>query len=318
MKASTTNDVLTHAVGTRKLKRGARDRESVTLVGLTFPGALFYAFFVLAPVIIGLILSLTNWNGLAPPKYVGLSNFAAILHDPAMATSLLVTVEYIGITWIIQCSVSMAIGIYFAGRPRVAKWLGPVFMMPLMFSSVAIAITWQYLLDPNLGVLAQSLRAVGLGHFIVDWLGNSTLAVYVVGAIASWQFISFYTLLFQVGAQQIPRELIEAATLDGATQWHVWRHILLPQLKYTTSLVSILIVIGGLTGFEYVYILTDGGPGSATTTLGLYTYSTAFQSAQLGYANALSMVMVVLGLILALVLVAISRFGRMESQLEGM
>lgn len=316
MKARTTPNDLGRA-RRRHHSRALRNTETATLVGLTIPGTFFYMFFVLAPVIIGLVFSLTNWNGLVPPKFIGLGNFITLFHDPSVMASLVVTLKYVAITWVIQCGVSMAIGIYFAGRPRIAKWLGPIFMLPLMFSSVAIAITWEYLLDPNMGVVAQGLRSVGLGHWVVDWLGNPALAVYVVGAIASWQFISFYSLLFQVGAQQVPRELIEAASLDGGNRWTILRRILLPQLKYTTILVSILIVIGGLTGFEYVYILTDGGPGSATTTLGLYTYSTAFQSAQLGYANALSMAMVVLGLVIAMLFMTISRFGRMESQLEG-
>jgi raffinose/stachyose/melibiose transport system permease protein len=169
------------------------------------------------------------------------------------------------------------------------------------------------LLDPNFGIGS----GLGIEWLNQDWLGNSTLAMGVLVFVVSWQFIPFHSLIYQGGVRQIPASLYEAAQIDGAGRVRQFFSITLPQLKYTIVTSSTLMVVGSLTFFDLIYVLTAGGPGDSTRALALEMYQTGFQANLMGPASAIAVIIVLVGLILAQLLRRLGGRGD-ESQLEGM
>jgi raffinose/stachyose/melibiose transport system permease protein len=205
-----------------------------------------------------------------------------------------------------------------AGAQRYRSALSVVYFLPLLFSAVAIGLTWVSLLDPNFGLIDALLNALGLSALAQGWLGNPQLALYVVLAIICWEFIPFHALLYLGGTRQIPRELYEAANIDGANRLQNFFLITLPQLKYTIITSTTLMLTGSLTYFDLFWVTTGGGPGYATRVLPLHMYITAFQDESVGYGSVLAVVLAFFGIVLSLILLRFSGFTKMSSQLEGL
>jgi raffinose/stachyose/melibiose transport system permease protein len=282
------------------------------------PALVFYALFALFPMFIALYLSFTQWNGLSPETWVGLQNWRALLSDTVTGHALLLTFELMALCWIIQTPISLLLGIFMAGRQRYRSILGVFYFIPLLFSAVAIGLTWLSILDPNFGLLNTLLNAIGLSGLTRGWLGDPSLAFYVIVGLISWQFIPFHALLYMGGARQIPRELYEAASIDGAGRVQQFFMITLPQLKYTLVTSTTLILTGSLTYFDLIWVTTGGGPGFATRVLPLQMYITAFQDESVGYGSVLAVLLAVIGILLSLALLRFTGFSRMSSQREGL
>jgi len=284
----------------------------------TTPALAFYLLFALVPMFIALYLSFTQWNGLSPAVWVGLRNWIALFSDSVTGHALLLTLEIMALSWIVQTPLSLLLGVFMAGLQRYRSVLSVFYFVPLLFSTVAIGLTWVSILDPNFGLLDTLLRTVGLSGLAKGWLGDPALAFYVVVALISWQFIPFHALLYLSGARQIPRELYEAADIDGADRLQKFFSITLPQLKYTFITSTTLILTGSLTYFDLIWVTTGGGPGYATRILPLQMYITAFPDESVGYGSVLAVVLAVFGILLSSILLRFTGFTRMSSQLEGL
>lgn len=284
----------------------------------SIPALAFYALFALFPMLIALYLSFTQWNGLSPETWVGLQNWMALFSDSVTGHALLLTLELMILSWVIQTPLSLLLGIFMAGVQRYRSVLSVFYFVPLLFSAVAIGLTWLSILDPNFGLLNTLLETIGLPGLARGWLGDPGLAFYVIVGLISWQFIPFHALLYMGGARQIPRELYEAANIDGAGRMQRFFSITLPQLKYTIVTSTTLILTGSLTYFDLIWVTTGGGPGYATRVLPLQMYITAFQNETVGYGSVLAVLLAVMGIILSLILLRFTGFARMSSQREGL
>lgn len=277
-------------------------------------GALFIVFGVF-PIIAVVVLSLTHWNGLGSPHWAGLANWRALVHDPAVPHGIRITLLLTVLSWAIQTPAALLIGVWSAGPQRNRAVLSAVFFLPLLLSLAAIALSWKALLDPNFGLPAGIASTLGVSA--PSLLGGGG-ALYVVALIISWQWIPFHTLIYQAAARQIPTTLYEAAELDGAGRLRTFFSITLPQLRNTVVASSVLMVVGSLTYFETILLLTGGGPGDATEVLPLHMYRKGFIGFDMGYASALAVLLVVAGAALSLAIVRASGYHRMTSQREGM
>jgi raffinose/stachyose/melibiose transport system permease protein len=217
------------------------------------------------------------------------------------------------LSWLAQTPLSLLIGVFLAGHQRYREFLAVLYFIPLLLSSAAIAITYKALLDPNFGLGA----GLGVPLLVQDWLGRAPLAMGVIIFVVSWQYIPFHSLIYQSGVRQIPRALYEAAEIDGAGRVRQFFSITLPQLKYTIITSSTLIVVGSLTFFDLIFVLTEGGPGDATRVLALDMYKRGFQANLMGPASAIAVILVLVGLALALLLRRLGGRDMSESQLEG-
>lgn len=285
---------------------------------MLLPAVAFFVVFALGPMIAAVYISLLDWNGISTPHWVGFGNWAKAFTDSVTLHSIFLTVQVMVLSWIVQTPISLLLGVFLAGRQRYRALLGVFYFLPLLFSAVAIGLIWASSMLSANGALNSFLQAIGASSLTNDWLGNPNIALYAVIAVIAWQFIPFHTLLYQAGTRQIPQVLYEAARIDGAGTLQQFFYITLPQLKYTVVTSTILMLTGSLTYFDVIYVMTGGGPGYATRTLPLQMYITAFQDAQIGYGSAIAVILAVVGVLLSLIMIRLTGFGRMESQAEGL
>jgi raffinose/stachyose/melibiose transport system permease protein len=280
---------------------------------MAIPALAIFIVFGVVPLVGVLALSFAQWDGLGAIHTAGTSNWRSVLSDPALPHTIWVTFEIMIFSWAVQTPMSLLIGTFLAGRQRYRGFLAVLYFIPLLLSSAAIAITYKALLDPNFG-LGAGLK---IGFLTQDWLGRSDLALAVVIFVVSWQFIPFHSLIYQGGVRQIPTSMYEAAAIDGAGRIRQFFSITVPQLKYTIITSSTLMVVGSLTFFDLIFVLTAGGPGDATRVLALDMYKRGFQANLMGPASVIAVLLVLLGLALALLL---RRLGgsTTASQMEGM
>lgn len=283
------------------------------LAWLALPALAFFVVFGVVPLVGVLALSFTRWDGIGQIHPDGLNAWKSVLSDPGLMHSLWVTFLIMAVSWLVQTPAAVLLGTFLAGHQRYRGLLAVLYVIPLLLSSAAIAITWKALLDPNFGLGA----GLGLSFLNQDWLGRGTLAIGVIVFIVSWQFVPFHALIYQGGVRQIPRTMYEAAEIDGAGRTRQFVSITLPQLKYTIITSSTLMVVGSLTFFDLIFVLTAGGPGDATQVLALDMYKTGFQGNQMGQASVIAVILVVLGLAIAQLLRRLGGKDPAASQLEG-
>ena len=273
------------------------------------PGLVFFVVFAVVPMAGVIYLSFTNWNGLTSPQFTGAANWSKFAGDGTVWQSTWITAALLVGNMLIQAPVSVLLGVWSAGFQRNRAVLSAIFFLPLLFSTAATAVMWRQLLDPNFGVPAR------IGHLNVFGGQWSSIAALVL--VTSWQYIPFHTLIYQGAARAIPRSLYEAAEIDGAGRVKQFRHITLPQLRNAIVTSTTFMVIGGLTAFDIVLLLTDGGPGTDTSILPFKMYQTAFQTYDFGYGSAIATFLLALATGISLILVKASGYDKMRSTLEG-
>ncbi|MCX5328625.1 MULTISPECIES: carbohydrate ABC transporter permease [unclassified Streptomyces] len=280
---------------------------------VVMPALVVFVGFAVIPLVGVFALSFTTWDGIGSIHPSGLTSWRAVLTDPGLPHALWITFLVMAASWAVQTPLSILLGTFLAGSQRYRAVLGVVYFIPLLLSSAAIAIAYKALLDPNFGLG----HGLGIGFLSQDWLGRPWLAFSLVVFVVSWQFIPFHSLIYQGGVQQIPQSLYEAAQLDGAGRVRQFFSITLPQLKFTIITSSTLMVVGSLTFFDLIFVLTEGGPADATRVLALDMYKRGFQANLMGPASAIAVILVLVGLALALLLRRLGGRDAGESQLEG-
>jgi len=280
---------------------------------LAAPAMAFFGVFALVPLVGVVYFSFSSWNGMGPIQWAGVKNWVAVFSDTRTLNAMWLSLIVIVVTWLIQAPISLLLGVFMAGKQRYRSFMSVIYFLPLLLSSAAIGIGFKAMVDPNFGLMS----AIGFGFLKQDFLG-ANMALGTVMFVIAWTFIPFHSLLYQAGVRQIPAQIYEAATIDGASPWSLFWHITLPQLKYTIVTSSTLMLVGALTYFDLFYVITQGGPGNATRILPLDMYLTGFRAFDMGKASAISVIIVVVGLTLSLSLNRLSGATRMESQMEGM
>lgn len=281
---------------------------------MALPAVLFFGIFALIPLIGVLVLSFMSWDGLGSPEFIGLDNWVRMFERDQTMSSLWLTFVFVVICFVFQAPVALLLGVFMAGAQRYRALLSVLFFLPLLFSSVAVGITFQQLFSPNYGISS----ALPFDWLPSQWLGDPDIALYVVVFVVGWCFVPFHSLLYQAGVRQIPASLYEAATIDGAGRIRQFLSITLPQLRYTAITSSTLMLVGSLTYFDLIFVLTQGGPGSATRILPLDMYISGFRNYDMGGASVLAVILVAVGLTLSLALNKISGSSKMESDKAGM
>lgn len=257
------------------------------------------------PMIEALRLSFTDASGFGREQFVGLANYAAVVTDPAILRSMANTLLYSAI--FTPASVVIALGLAIAlNHPRLPMRAAvrTGLFLPFIVSLAVAAFAWQYLLDPRVGLVNHWLQSIGLG--IGNVFQDPALAMPAVALIAVWKSFPFYMIVFLAGLQDIPSSLYEAARVDGASAWARFRHVTVPLLGNTTGFVLVIATIAALQAFDQIYILTGGGPYRSTQTVVMQIYQSGFADLELGFASALSYVLLVATLILGLIQFALA------------
>ncbi|MEU2573688.1 carbohydrate ABC transporter permease [Streptomyces anulatus] len=278
------------------------------------PAAVFFGLFAIVPLIMVAVLSFANWDGLSDPEFAGLDNWKTLLDDPVMIKSLWLSVLLTALGVAVQTPLSILLGVWAAGHQRNRAVLSAIYFVPMLLSVAAVSVLWRAVLDPNLGVPAQATWLFGDGNLF----GTQATAIGVLVFVSTWQFTPLHTLIYQGAARAVPQVLYQAAQIDGAGTVRQFFHITLPQLRNSIITSMILMVVGGLTTFDTVLILTQGGPGSDTTISAYYMYQKAFKSFDYGAASTIALLLVLVSTVISLIVVRLSGYDKMRSTMEGL
>jgi multiple sugar transport system permease protein len=277
------------------------------------PALVLIVVFFLGPVLAAIGLSLTDFDlyALADPsaaRFVGLRNYARVLHEPLFWSALRNTLYFAVVGGPLTVAASLGAALLVNARAVRHKAVArAVFFAPFVTTLVAVAIVWRYLYHPRYGLLNWMLGHVGVHQ--IDWLGDPRWAMPAIILMATWKNFGYNMLIFIAGLQNVPRELHEAAALDGATPFQRFRHVTLPMLAPTMFFVVIVTMIGYLQLFTEPYVMTQGGPLRGTTSLVLYMYEEGFRWWRLGVAAALAFLLFLLIILFTAVQRRLSRRG---------
>ncbi|HZX04294.1 sugar ABC transporter permease [Kribbella sp.] len=291
----------------RRPRLSARARKR-RLLGLAFaaPALLFYGFVVLVPIVQSVSYSFYSWDGVTTARFVGLSNYTAFFTDPELARSL----AHVLVLVLFFAGLPILLGLLSAallgrGKMRGSGLYRWVLFLPQVLTSVVVAVIWKRIYGPD-GPLNGALRAVGLGDLAHNWLGDFTWALPALGVIGTWTALGLCMVLFVAGVAAIPNELYEQARLDGAGPVKEFLAITLPALRGQLAVALTLTVTGALRAFDLVWVTTQGGPGTSTTTPALLLYRKAFLNPDVGMAAAIGIVLAIICLLVALVITRLS------------
>ncbi|WP_069813509.1 carbohydrate ABC transporter permease [Streptomyces sp. TP-A0874] len=251
------------------------------------PAFLLYGTFLLFPFGQTVWLSLLHWDGLTAASWAGLENYRGILTDPALRAPFVHALVLL----VFYAALPVAIGLLLAAalsrfRVRGMTFFRTVLFLPQVLAMVVVGVAWRSILAPD-GLLNDLLRAVGADSLTRSWLGDYTWALPAVGAVGTWVETGLCLVLFLAGVQRIPRELYEAARVDGAGAVREFFTVTLPGLRPQIAVALTLTIVAGLRNFDLVYITTSGGPGNATSVPAYEVYRRAFETNQVGAAAAI-------------------------------
>ncbi|HUL43678.1 MAG TPA: sugar ABC transporter permease [Bacteroidota bacterium] len=265
------------------------DRQAYLFV---MPYVLYFLAFVAYPLIFSIVLMFNRWNIVTPMEWIGIRNFVRMIHDPLFFKSLGNTIIFLLIHIPLQVVVALGLAILLNAKLKFRFFFRAVYFMPVVVSGVVVTILWQQLYSFDYGILNNILSSIGLPR--IPWLVDAAYAMPSIAIMATWKNVGIYIVLFLVGLQNIPAELYEAASLDGASKAKKFFHVTLPMLNPTIIAIVILSTIGGFSLFIEPYVLTGGGPMQSTLSTMLYIYNQAFYFDHMGYAATLGIVFAII------------------------
>jgi raffinose/stachyose/melibiose transport system permease protein len=269
---------------------------------LLAPALIVYLLFAVYPMIDVIRMSFSSWNGLSPEaKFVGLSNYRAILtQDPVFWGALWNTIWWTALAVTIPNLISFGLALALNQNLPGRSGLRVVFYLPVIIASIAVATIWKWMYDPFFGLFNGLLTSWGFTGLIVDWLGDRKVALWSVFVAHVWQAVGFSMVLFLAGLQSVSITLIEAARIDGAGRWGVFRYVTLPALVPTITIVFVLSLINSLKAFDIVYGMTGGGPAQSTQMLAMWAYTQSMQLGVFGRGAAVSVVLLLITLVIVI------------------
>jgi multiple sugar transport system permease protein len=290
-----------------------RRREALAAYAFLAPDVIGLLAFVALPMVLAFGVAFFKVDGFGNYQYVGLANYRLMGGDDQLWASLRITgiyvVTFVPLAFVVSFGLAMLVRNHFRG----IGWVRSAFFLPNVVSLVVVGLIWQFLLVDKRGAISNLLRPLGLGD--VSFLGTPSLALGTYVVISVWFLMGYQMLVFLAGLKDVPKELEDAAQIDGAGPWQRFRYIIWPLLRPTSFFVMVNSTIGAVTGlqaFDLVYVLTRGGPARSTSTVVFYIYEQAFTFNNMGYAAALTTVVVGLLILCTGLMFAFTRGGRFD------
>jgi multiple sugar transport system permease protein len=277
----------------RAIKQSDRNGYSFVL-----PYMIFFMLFVAYPLVFSFILIFHRWNIVTPMEWVGLKNFQRLFTDPQFFRAMRNTFVFLLIHIPLQIVVALAFSLLLNSKMKLRGFFRAIYFLPVVVSGVVVTILWQNLYSFDSGVLNTLLTSIGMPK--LPWLIDPGFAMPSIAIMATWKNVGIYIVLFLVGLQNIPKEIYESASLDGANKYSTFFRITLPMLNSTMVLIVALSTIGGFSLFIEPYVLTGGGPLQSTLSGMLYIYNQAFYFGHMGYAATLGFVFALVILLVVL------------------
>lgn len=270
-------------------------RSRLSVLIFLLPPLVLFGGGVLLPIIQSLVLSFFSWDGITPMEFVGLDNYRHMLFaDSVFWTAFFNHTGYLIISLILQMGGGLLVACLLLTITRGRELFKVLYLMPAVISTPAIALLFQqvYAFDPS-GLVNTMLSSVGLEALTRPWLSDVSTVLAAVSIPEGWRFLGLYTVILYAALLAVPRELEEAAALDGANAWQIFTRVRFPHIRPVWITTMIMATTYALRGFDIPFLLTNGGPGQASELVTTYMYKTAFTSADFGYASAISVFIVV-------------------------
>ena len=272
------------------------------IIAFLSPALILYGVFVIYPIVQSTRYSLYDWNGLeALDKFVGFDNFRRAFSDANFTAALRHNVILIVLSLAFQIPFALGLAMLLNTRIKGRAILRTLFFAPYVLSEVVTGVVWRQILRPK-GLLDQVMTTVGLGAHTQGWLSNPDVVLYALFFVISWKYFGFHMVIMLAGLQQIPKELGEAASIDGATSWQKFRYVTLPLLGPTIRVSGFLSIIGALQLFDLVYIIWGQyvAATAGTSTMATYMVVNGRNAANYGYGSAVAVVLFIISLVVAL------------------
>ncbi len=270
-------------------------RSRLSVAVFLIPPLVLYGLAVLLPIVQSLFLSFFRWDGITDMKFIGMDNYVKMFtRDDVFWTAFANAIGYLAICLVLQLGGALLVAGLLTGIHRARELVKTLYLLPAVISTVAIAFLFQriYSLEP-VGLLNQVLGWVGLGGLQTAWLSNVQTVLAAVSIPEGWRFTGLYMLIIYAALIAVPKELEEAARLDGASWWQVFWNVRFPHIRPVWITTTIMATTFALRGFDIPYLLTNGGPGQSSELLTTYMYKTAFVHTDYGYASAISVFIVI-------------------------
>ncbi len=266
------------------------------------PGMLIFLIFLLIPITESFGLSLYNWNGLGPmTNYIGLNNYAALFKDAKFIASIEHSFALMSLSLMIQLPLALGLALLVGrGELRGRRFFRGLLFIPFVFSEVISAIIWLYVWKSGNGLANVVLSTLIPNFTPISWLGDRTTVLFGIFAVITWKYFGFHMILYMAGLQSIPKDLEDAARVDGASEADVLRKITLPLLGSTIRLTIFLSVLGSFQQFVIIEVMTLGGPVNASEVLATFLYKYGILSLKLGYGSAVAIVLFAITLVFSL------------------
>ena len=249
----------------------------------------FFGFFAW-PALRGMYLSFTDYDMLRDPVWIGFDNYVKIFQDPIFFNSIWVTLEYVLLNIGIQTVLALLIAVLLHRFTRSIVIRG-IILLPYLIANVIVALVWYWLCDYNLGLINSVLD--GLGMQRMGFFGNENLAMPTIALVNVWRHVGYTALLIFAGLVAIPRDVYEAAEVDGAGEWRIFRSVTLPLLRPVLAFVLVVTLVGSFQIYDTIAVTTEGGPVHATRAINVYIFQQAFEQRNFGYASALAVILMI-------------------------
>lgn len=249
----------------------------------------FFGFFAW-PALRGMYLSFTEYDMLRDPVWIGFDNYVKIFQDPIFFNSIWVTLEYVLLNIGIQTVLALLIAVLLHRFTRSIVIRG-IILLPYLIANVIVALVWYWLCDYNLGLINSVLDGLGIQR--VGFFGNENLAMPTIALVNVWRHVGYTALLIFAGLVAIPRDVYEAAEVDGAGEWRIFRSVTLPLLRPVLAFVLVVTLVGSFQIYDTIAVTTEGGPVHATRAINVYIFQQAFEQRNFGYASALAVILMI-------------------------
>lgn len=271
-------------------RRQAALARSVTAGGFLLPATLLFTLFVVLPVVEAAWYSFYRWNGYGTPtNWVGWRNYEQLFGNAVFASAATNTMLVVAVSLLLQLPLALWLAMLVARGGRSSTIFRTIFFLPYVLGEVAAGLIWRFIFDGNVGLIAAAARVMGFEPPFL--LADPDLAIYTILAVVVWKYFGFHMMIYVAGLQDIPRELREAASIDGASRWQSFRYIILPMLWPAIRISIFFCVVGSLQLFDVVMPLTGGGPSNATHTVVSFQYSFGITRMNIGFGSAVGVVL---------------------------
>ena len=284
-------------------------KNKVAILIFMLPATILFTAIIILPIFMSAYYSLLEWNGFTEGTFVGLQNYIELFTNPSVGFGKTIANAFVfaGLSVFIQLPLALLLALTIGKGIKGERFFMAVFFIPVLLSTTVIGQLWSKIYNPQYGIVNTFLRAVGLEQWCRTWLGDKNTALFACFIPMLWQYVGYHMLLMYAGIKSLPQDVKEAAMIDGASQWQLNRHVIIPMIKPVIRMCVIFAVTGSLKAFDLIYVLTNGGPSHASEVPSTQMISMIFTRGRYGFGSSIAMFIIFLCFFFAILIKKVFR-----------